>query len=216
MRPLIILRPEPAATATANQARAMGLDVRKITLFEIGPITWTAPDPGDFDGLVLTSANAIRHGGVELEKLKALPVHAVGAATAAAASAAGFAVASIGEGGSRHMILPPGERLLHLAGRDHVGTGAAMTVAVYEAIPVDHPQGIDERLGGSVVAVHSPRAGHRLAELVPSRREIAVAAISAAAAEACGAGWQQVHTAPMPNDAALLALAARLCESPRP
>ena len=43
MRPLVILRPEPAATASAEQARAMGLEVVKIPLFEVVPVAWTAP-----------------------------------------------------------------------------------------------------------------------------------------------------------------------------
>jgi uroporphyrinogen-III synthase len=212
MRPLVVLRAEPAASATAARASAMGLQVRTVPLFEVGPVDWLAPDSDAFDGLVLTSANAIRHGGAGLGALKRLPVHAVGAATAAAARDAGFAIASIGDGGSRDMRLPADKKLLHLTGRDHVGTGATAALAVYEARAIDRPKGIDD-LAGCVVAVHSPRAGSRLAELVDSRSRIAVAAISAAAAGACGNGWEQVHAAPMPNEAALLALAARLCES---
>jgi uroporphyrinogen-III synthase len=34
-------------------------------LFAIVPLDWTAPDPAQFDGLVLTSANAVRHAGEE-------------------------------------------------------------------------------------------------------------------------------------------------------
>lgn len=214
MRPLAILRPEPAASASAEQARAMGLEVRVLPLFELAALDWAAPDPAAFDGLILTSANAIRLAGQEVERLKDLPVHAVGAKTAAAARAAGFAIASVGEGGARDMILPTDKRLLHLAGRNHVETGAAATVLVYEARPIEYPPGLEE-LDGCVVAVHSPRAGRRLAELVRLRARITIAAISAAAAEACGSGWDRVHAAPMPNEAALLALAARLCESPR-
>jgi len=142
-------------------------------------------------------------------------VRAVGAATAAAAREAGFAVAGIGDGGAADMALPAGERLLHLAGRDHRPSGAAMTIAVYESRPVATPAGLDA-LGDCVVAVHSPRAGQRLAELVSARSSVDIAAISAAAAEACGDGWKRVHAASQPNDAALLALAARLCDSPRP
>ena len=77
------------------------------------------------------------------------------------------------------------------------------------------PAGLDA-IDECVVAVHSPRAGRRLGELVDRRSRITIAAISPAAAEACGAGWKRVHAAPQPNDAALLALAARLCESPGP
>lgn len=193
----------------------MGLDVKTIPLFEVRSLDWTAPDWQAFDGLILTSANALRHGGPELMKLQHLPVHAVGRATAAAAREAGFAIASIGEGGSSHMELPPGKALLHLAGRDHVDTGAAMTIAVYEAKPIDEPEGLTT-LEDCVAAVHSRRAGRRLAELVKDRSRIVVAAISPRAAEACGTGWEGVHTPLMPNEAALLALAARLCESPVP
>lgn len=213
MKPLIIVRPEPAASATAAQARAMGLTAWTIPLFEVVPLAWTAPDPGGFDAMVMTSANAARHGGGELHKLEELPVHAVGTATAEAARAAGLTVIAIGEGGAAALNLPAGQRLLHLAGRHHVSTGAALTIPVYEARAMSRPAELDE-LEDCVIAVHSPRAGRRLAELVASRSRIVIAAISPAAAEACGAGWKRVHGAAQPTDAALLALAARLCESP--
>jgi uroporphyrinogen-III synthase len=214
VKPLVILRPEPGASATAKQARAMGLEARTIPLFEIVPVAWTAPDPDGFDGILLTSANAARHGGPELDKLKGLPVHAVGAATAEAAHAAGFAVASTGDGGVKEINLPPKQRLLHLAGKDHLASRAALAIPVYEALVIAEPEGLSE-IGVCVAAVHSPRAGRRLAELVADRASIAVAAISPAAAEACGEGWTSVDAAAEPSDSALLALAARLCESPR-
>ena len=69
-------------------------------------------------------------------------------------------------------------------------------------------------VGDSVALIHSPRAGRRLAELVEDRRTIAIAAISDAAAEAAGDGWQIVEAAEKPADEALLALAARLCNKP--
>jgi uroporphyrinogen-III synthase len=214
MRPLIVLRPEPGASRTAAQAAEMGLDARLVPLFFIVPIPWSAPDPAGLDGLVLTSANAIRHGGEELGKLQHLPVYAVGQATASLARAAGFDVASVGEGGGRDMTLPAGKKLLHLAGADHGQIAAAQTIAVYEARPIDEPARLAE-IKDCVAAVHSSRAGARLAELVDDRSTVRIAAISAAAAKACGGGWRQVEAAFQPNDSALLALAARLCESPR-
>jgi uroporphyrinogen-III synthase len=210
MRPLVILRPEPGASRTAARAQDLGLDARRIPLFVIVPLEWRAPDPAGFDAIVLTSANAVRHAGEELAKLRPLPVHAVGEATAALARAAGFQVASVGEGGSRQMPLPAGQRLLRLAGRAHIDIGVATTIAVYEARAVGEPAGISE-LGDCVATVHSPRAGRRLAELVAHRSTIAIAAISEAAARACGLGWEEVAVAEAPNDPALLALAARLC-----
>lgn len=215
MRPLVILRPEPAASRSAAKAAALGLRVVAMPLFEVAPVDWTAPDPAGFDGLVLTSANAVRHGGAGLDRLKSLPVHAVGEATAEAARAAGFAIAATGAGGVEGLRLPPGQRLLHLAGRDHRAIAGATTIIVYEARPTAPPDGMD-RLAGSVVAVHSPAAARRLAELVEERAAVAIAAISSAAAEACGPGWQCVEAAAEPSDSALLALAARLCESAAP
>ena len=212
MKPLVVLRPEPGASRTAARAEAIGLQVRRVPLFVVVPVAWTAPDPTGFDALVLTSANAVRHGGDQLERLKVLPVHAVGEATAATARAAGFTVLSIGCGGSRDMRLPADQRLLHLTGRDRVCTAAHQSIAVYEAGPVAKPDGLDV-LPGSVALVHSPRAGRRLAELVEARSPTAIAAISPAAAQACGAGWSIVQAAAAPNEEALLALAARLCES---
>jgi uroporphyrinogen-III synthase len=193
----------------------MGLEVRLVPLFTIVPLKWTAPDPGEFDALILTSVNAVRHGGKELARLKALPVHAVGEATAAAAREAGFAIASVGKGGVSDLSPPDAHRLLHLTGHNHLDLRADMTIPIYDARQIDAPGDLD-RLTGCVVAVHSARAGRRLAELVANRPRIAVAAISEAAAMACGDGWEEKAAAPQPTDEALLALAARLCESPRP
>ena len=36
----------------------MGLQVKLIPLFAVVPLVWSAPDPAEFDGLILTSANA--------------------------------------------------------------------------------------------------------------------------------------------------------------
>jgi uroporphyrinogen-III synthase len=62
-----------------------------------------------------------------------------------------------------------------------------------------------------VALVHSPRAGARLAALAGDKTAIAVAAISAAAAEAAGDGWAAKAVAAAPRDQALLELAAKLC-----
>lgn len=215
MRKLVILRPEPGASASVAAARQMGLEAVAMPLFGVRALDWTAPDPARFDALVLTSANAARHGGAELDKLKALPVHAVGEATAEAARRAGLAVASIGAGSGEELVagLPQGLRLLHLAGLDRRPLPVAETVIVYEVVELPAPDGLAE-LSGAVIAVHSPRAGRRLGELARGKGSIAVAAISPAAAAACGAGWEEVAIASRPTDRALLAVAAGLCEKP--
>lgn len=221
MKRLFVLRPQPGADETVARARAMGLDAMAMPLFAIEPLQWAAPDPSRFDALLLTSANAARQGGEALAQFRALPVHAVGDATAAAAREAGLAVESVGTGGVEPLLaaLPAGLRLLHLCGEDRrlpVGPRQAVTsLAVYRSRALPEPDGLGE-VHGQVAAIHSPRAGIRLAELVQDRSAIGIAAISEAAAQAVGSGWQRVEAAAEPNDAQLLVLAARLCQNPDP
>ncbi len=217
MRRVIVLRPEPGASATVERARQRGLDARAVPLFAIEQLAWDVPDAAAFDGLLLTSANAVRCAGPGLERLRSLPVHAVGEATADAARGAGLTVASVGEGGAEALLttIEPGARLLHLCGehrREPADARQAITpIIVYRANALDPPPDLVEAQG-SVVLVHSPRAGRRLAELVEDRAAIAIVALSAAAADAVGGGWEEVVTAPSPTDDALLALAQQLCD----
>ena len=90
MRRLFVLRPEPAAHRTVERARELGLDATAVPIFELDAVEWSAPRPGEFDGLLLTSANALRQGGAELDRVRGLPVFAVGEATAAAARTENF------------------------------------------------------------------------------------------------------------------------------
>ena len=218
MRKLLLLRPEPGLTVSAERARAMGLDVICNPLFEVEPVSWDAPDPAGYDGLLLTSANAVRHGGPGLASLRELPVHAVGEGTAAAARDVGFRVETVGDGGVAELVgrQPGSLRLLHLAGEDHrdVDDARIDRKIVYRAKAIADPA--LPPLVGLVVAVHSPRAGRRLAELADDRSGAAIAAISAAAAHACGNGWERVEATEQPNDNSLLALAATLCHTMPP
>jgi uroporphyrinogen-III synthase len=220
MRRVLVLRPEPGASATVERARALGLDAIGVPLFEVGPLPWEAPEPGAFDGLLLTSANAVRHGGDELLKLRGLEVYAVGDATAEAAREAGFDIAATGDAGVDRLLasIEAGLRLLHPCGEDRREAQQARqqiaSIPVYRAKPIDSPDLSPGK--GAVALVHSPRAGRRLAELMRDRASIAIAAISPAAAEAVGHGWESVEATAEPSDDALLALAARLCNNPPP
>jgi uroporphyrinogen-III synthase len=219
MRKLLLLRPEPGLSASAERARAMGLEVVPCPLFQVEPVGWEIPEPANYDGLLLTSANAVRHGGAGLRALQTLPVHAVGAATAAAAEEAGFRVRTVGSGDVGELLagLPASLRLVHLAGEDRSQAPADRqidTLIVYRSVPIDAPN--LPNLEGLVVAVHSPRAGQRLAELASARRGTSIAAISAAAAGACGTGWERVEAVDHPGDSSLLALAAMLCHTSPP
>lgn len=216
MRRVLVLRPEPGATATVNRARERGLDAVALPLFEVQAVLWEAPEPGSFDGLLFTSANAIRFGGDELARLRGLPVYAVGEATAEAARDGGFDIAATGEAGVDRLLesIEPSVKLLHLCGEDRREPAdtrqpiADIRVYCAKELP-DADLGSPE---GTVALIHSPRAGRRFAELIDDRSSIAVAAISDAAAEAVGSGWKAVETAKAPTDDALLALAARLCD----
>jgi len=217
---VIVLRPQPGAEATVEKARASGLEAIAIPLFEIEPVAWQAPDPAGFDGLLLTSANAVRFGGDTLQPLRGLKAYAVGEATAEAALEAGFDIAATGGAGVDRLLgsIEPNLKLLHLSGADRREPDGAKqritTVTVYRAKSVENP---DLSVAtDSVTLIHSPRGGRRFAELVGKRDTISIAAISEAAAEAVGEGWRRVEAAEEPSDDALLALAARLCDKPDP
>lgn len=219
MRRLVVLRPEPGASTTVEKARAQGLDARAIPLFEIEPLPWEAPEAANFDALLLTSANAVRQAGEKLQNYRGLQAYAVGDATADAARDAGFGIAGTGSAGIDRLLgsIEPDLKLLHLCGEDRrkpEGVKQEITeVPVYRAEQVSEP--VLDDVDDSVFLVHSPRAALRLAELAKKRDRATVAAISPAAAQAVGDGWESVETANAATDDALLALAIRLCNKPR-
>src|SRR5438309_2243558 len=219
MSRVLVLRPEPGATATVEKARALGLEAVAIPLFKLETVDWPVPGAANFDGLLLTSVNSVGFGGEGLRSLRKFSVYAVGQATAEAAREAGFTIAATGDAGIDRLLgsIKPDLKLLHLCGADRRepegATQAITRVTVYRATPVDADLAA---ANGSVALIHSPRAGGRFAELVSNRDSIRIAAISRAAADAVGDGWQTVETAERPTDDALLALAARLCEKPDP
>jgi uroporphyrinogen-III synthase len=220
VRRLFILRPEPGASATLESARAMGLDAIAMPLFSFQPIEWDAPEPSSFDGLLLTSANAVRQAGDQLLKLRGLKAYVVGEATATAARDAGLDIASTGDAGVERLLgsIESDLKLLHLCGEHRTEAAAKQAITalpVYRSTELPPPADLP-LLSGQTVAVHSPRSGKRLAELVDQagveRGSVRIAAISGAAASACGAGWEACEAAGTPDDGALLALAARLCD----
>ncbi|MEI9927647.1 MAG: uroporphyrinogen-III synthase [Sphingomonas sp.] len=223
-RPIAVLRPEPGNRATAAAIEAAGHTAIRLPLFEVRPIAWRPPDPAAFDALLLTSANALRHGGAGLASLRALPVHAVGEATAATARGAGFSVAATGTGGAAALIADASDagvrHALHLAGRDRTmiapGGIVARVVAVYASAPQPIGNEAVGALAGSVVLVHSARAGARLAAVVDAagidRARIALVAIGAEAAARAGPGWQTVVVAPGPRAEALIEAAIALAD----
>jgi uroporphyrinogen-III synthase len=188
-------------------------------LFKVEAVAWDAPEPGSFDGVLLTSANAVRRGGEQLQRFRGLKTYAVGEATAEAARNAGFDVAATGDAGVDRLLgsIDTDLRLFHPCGKDRREPDGARqkitAVPVYDACQVGAPD--LSSASESIALIHSPRAGRRFAELIDERATISVAAISEAAATAAGDGWEHVEFAEQPTDDALLALAARLCDNPK-
>lgn len=200
----------------------MGLTVTVAPLFTVRGVAWQAPDAGRFDVLMLTSANALRCGGPQLADYRALPVFAVGEATAVAARAAGFADVRAGDRDATvllDMIAAAGHAsVLHLAGREHrAAEHPALTIERMVVYAADPAEALAESAHAAlaeqaVVLLHSPHAARVFAQMVGDRARIRIATISEAAAEAAGGGWAAVVVADRPDDTAVLAAAARLCD----
>lgn len=214
--PLIVLRPEPGAGASVGRAKAAGINAVAVPLFALEPLAWATPSPEGYEALLLTSANAVTLAGPRLSKFAGLPAWCVGEATATAATAAGLTVARVGSAGAQALVAAGGPaRYLWLAGEDRTvvaapGGGRIDAVPVYRAaaLPVD-PAALQ---GPAVVLVHSVRAARRIADIAPQRADLRIVAISPAVAAACSEGWHSVTVAPRPDDAEMVAIAAKLCQ----
>lgn len=220
MSRLLVLRPEPGASATAARAAALGLGCVVAPLFATRAVDWAPPDPHGFDAVMMTSANAARLGGPALARFTALPLYAVGTATAVAAREAGFMRVATGDADAAALIAQAAcngvRRLLHLAGRDHRAVEQAgarierRIVYASEAVEALPPAAREALSAGAVALLHSARAAALFARLAPPRARIAC--LSPAVAAAAGGGWGAVAIAPAPSDDALLAAAAGVCD----
>jgi uroporphyrinogen-III synthase len=222
-RPIVVLRPEPGNATTVARIAALGLEPRGVPLFDIRPVSWSVPDPGDHDALLITSANAIRMGGEQLERLRDLPVFAVGSATAEIARAAGFTIVSVGDDGAQALTAAAGQRgirrALHIGGRDRVlavGGPISQVITVYRSDPRELDRSSLTAIEGAVALLHSSRAAGRFRELAMQSgfdaATIRIGALSSAIAEAAGAGWGGIAVAPVPTDDALLDVARLLAD----
>lgn len=220
---LLVLRPEPGCAATLASAEALGLPAHGQPLSRIVPVAWEAPDPASVDALLIGSANAFLHGGEALQVLRAKPCYVVGKATAEAARAAGFAVAVEGEGGLQKVLDQIGLplRLLRLAGEEHIALHAPQGVTITtrivyrsKTLPLD-PAAALMGQGQVIALLHSAATMRHFSEecerLGVDISQITLAALGPRIVAAAGEGWRAVQIAAAPNDAALLELAANLC-----
>lgn len=226
---ILVTRSEPGASETAARLRAAGFHPIIEPLFALAPIEADIPD---FDALAFTSANGARRFAL-LSPRRNVPVYCVGARTAQAAREAGYADVASAEGDADALAalvtrkLPAGAHLLHagnedsrgdLAGRLSLAGRRATFVAIFRAVPVEAP---GSRLGAHLageasfdaVLIHSPRAGAILSDFTANAARpapLAVAAISAAAAEPLTRRAQAMEIAATPDEAALISALARL------
>lgn len=219
---LLVLRAEPGASATTRRAEAVGFDVVVAPLFAAHAEPWETPPVEAFDALLMTSAHAARLGGPALGHYRSLPAYAVGEATASAARAAGFDVVRTGTGDAAAIVeqaaIDRRRALLHLCGREHrAAERPGLTIERRIVYAVEAAGALPEAAAaalakGAIALIHSPRAGAIFASLVADRSRIRIVAISQAALAAAGVGWEAMAAAARPDDMALLAEAARLCE----
>lgn len=225
-RALAVLRPEPGWSSTADAARALGLDVVGHPLFDSEALGWNGPAPDRFDALLVGSSAVFAGAGQSLQRYTALPVHAVGETTAAAARAAGFVVGQVGDGGLQAILDRTAGtelRYLRLCGEQRVALAPHRGQVIVEqvvyrmrsrAIASELARSLEA--GGALVALHSAAtAAHFASEidrLAISRSGVSLLALGPRVAQAAGPAWEALHIADRPTDAALLAKAAGLCE----
>ncbi|TXM73288.1 uroporphyrinogen-III synthase [Methylobacterium sp. WL12] len=181
-----VARPEPGAARTGERLAALGHRPLVAPVLAVRP-TGAALPHGPFDGLILTSANALDAvlATTDAGALRGIPVFAVGARTAALAEARLGPVA-VGAGDAVALAalvrgrLAAGARLLHLAGAERKAEPAAAltsagyaiaTHVAYAAEAVPHlPDAVFSALAatppGLDAALHysrrSARVAHRL------------------------------------------------------
>ncbi|MEJ0074158.1 MAG: uroporphyrinogen-III synthase [Alphaproteobacteria bacterium] len=149
---LLVTRPEPDATRTAETLRARGHEVLVAPL--LATLAIAVDFAGPYDGVLMTSANAARALAAHprRDELTRLPCFTVGSRTAEAAQAAGFAETMSADGARSDLVnLVAGKfdrfaRLLYLAGEDRAGDlagdlakrGIAVeTAVIYSAVAAE-------------------------------------------------------------------------------
>jgi len=167
---IIVTRPAPDAAPFAAMLREAGVEPVLSPVMEI--VRKPGPAPTGYDAVAFTSANGAR-AFAEASDDRAVPVFAVGAATADEARALGFADVRVADGDVEALARLIGsvapKRTLHVAGADRAGDLVALLAAqglsaervtFYEARPI--PGMTDAAraafVEGAGVALFSPRS----------------------------------------------------------
>lgn len=231
---ILVTRPEPEATSTATDLERRGHIALKVPLLEPQFLDPAWPEGRRFDALAATSRNGVR-GLVRLagaERLRGLPFHAVGDATARAARQLGFTdVRSAGGAFAdlARLLTTPGAgigSLLYAAGEERAGdlvgvlAAAGIDVTLLEVYRMDAAERLPEELSASfasgavdAILVYSERTAAVLVNalgraglLETSAIGVSVHAISMkAAAPFVAAGFRSIVVAKAPSAGSLLA-----------
>jgi uroporphyrinogen-III synthase len=229
---LLVTRPEPDATRTAEALRARGHGVLVAPLLSMQTIE--AQFAGPYDGVLMTSANAARalRAHPRAGELARPPCFTVGSRTAEAARAAGFTQAVSADGALDDLVrmvagkFGPSARLLYLAGEDRAGDlagdlakhGIAVdTVVLYRALAAERlPPELAQAVKQSELdgALHYSRRSVTTLLALAEKASTAGGLMTLAhyclseevAAPLRKAGAGRVIVAPRPDEGSLLAL----------
>jgi uroporphyrinogen-III synthase len=147
MTTVLVTRPEPGASKTAQKLVALGFNVQKLPLTEIVSLPFDVPSTS-FDAVIITSPQALHNLPA---RLLGLPVYAVGQASAATARLAGFESVITGGGDVAQLIetvladLPARTHLLYLCGKvrrpdleEALSDYALTAIETYDTRIIDH------------------------------------------------------------------------------
>lgn len=227
---ILLTRPRAQSEAFAAEIAADGWEAMIWPVMEIVTTLRAAPDWGDAEAAILTSARAAE--ALASFGAPPLPAWCVGRATAAAARAVGFSEAIEGGGDADALLAgllsAPGggpRRLVHLRGREAAGdlAGAlraagreAREIVAYAAEPGGPPpEDVDAAMRAGRIdgaALFSPRSAALFAEGAPEAWCSAYSAMTAfaisaaAAAPLSGLGFGAMRVSDRPDAAAFRAM----------
>lgn len=228
---VLVTRPEADALRTAKRLKALGHEVVVDPLLTIEVMKFE-PITDRYDGVVITSTNAIRAAGeTTIAALRALPLYAVGAQSGEDGRAAGFQDVKIGGGDAFALAallrksLTAGARLLYLAAAARAQDLAALVKdagieiemrVVYRAVPANNlgEDTIAFLRGGGIDSVlhYSRRSAKNFiallekVKLLPKASALRHLCISDTAATPLQSAGFRVEVAHEPSEDALFAL----------
>lgn len=205
-------------------AQRNGWDTLAAPLLAIERLDWLLP-PRPVHALLLTSARAV--AGPLPPEVRALPVYAVGEATADAARTAGLVIRATGTSDGSDALAraaADGHRdILHLRGEAAARLDSPAGVRVHpvvcyrasrmDSLPADAATALQDCAIFAVLLMSARTAAHFAALLDQAgiaRAHVRLVVLAASVATAAGPGWNAVAVAERPDAAALLAAADRL------